>query len=198
MVLFTKEYFPMPVYCLLPLIFRLWSALLKYCGRSNLSSMSLHARFPQYASYRAPMRAIFLRDARVSHVELFDGQIWRLSFAPCLSHVSLCKFVYLWIVPHPTVLVMHLGIHWIGDVCILVFQTFYSNVKRLDMSLLQCCLIRLYSVLNPERFFLHAYVILFHCLIWNICQWAKCTTCFAFSTNTNTHIFVISTDDQRG
>jgi hypothetical protein len=47
MVLFTKEYFPISVLCLLFLIFRTWSTLLRWLGRCNLSPIALHTRSPE-------------------------------------------------------------------------------------------------------------------------------------------------------
>ena len=60
-----------------------------------------------------------------------------------------------------------LQIHGMCDVCnILLSHNGYllifcitKGLKCHDMYLLQCCLICLYIVLNPERFFLHIYVI---------------------------------------
>jgi hypothetical protein len=42
-VLFTKEYFPISVFCFLLLIFLLWSTLLRYHGFSNLSPTAFQA-----------------------------------------------------------------------------------------------------------------------------------------------------------
>ena len=60
-----------------------------------------------------------------------------------------------------------LQIHGMCDVCnILLSQNGYllifcitKGLKCHDMYLLECCLICLYIVLNPERFFLHIYAI---------------------------------------
>lgn len=49
------------------------------------------------------------------------------------------------------ILLSHNG--YLGVFCIA------TGIKHHDIYLLQCCLIRLYVVLNPERFFLHVYVI---------------------------------------
>jgi len=62
---------------------------------------------------------------------------------------------------------MHLQIHGMCDACIILlshngYRLIFCIAKGLkchDMYLLQCCLICLYIVLNPERFFLHIYVI---------------------------------------
>jgi hypothetical protein len=60
MLLFTKEYFPISVFCFLLLIFLSWSTLLRYHGLCNLSRLAFEARSPVYALKRAHMRAIFL------------------------------------------------------------------------------------------------------------------------------------------
>ena len=60
-----------------------------------------------------------------------------------------------------------LQIHGMCDVCIILLShngyllifCITKGLKCHDMYLLQCCLICLYIVLNPERFFLHIYVI---------------------------------------
>jgi len=88
MVLFTKEYFPISVLCLLFLIFRSWSILLRYLGRCNLSPIAFHARSPEYALKRAHIRDIFLRCDNASQ---FDSHKWYANlaafFAPCSTRV---------------------------------------------------------------------------------------------------------------
>jgi hypothetical protein len=69
MVLFTKEYLPMSVFCFMLLICLSWLTLLRQHGLCNLSPIAFQARSPVYALKRAHMRAIFLRCVKVSQFE---------------------------------------------------------------------------------------------------------------------------------
>lgn len=103
-----------------------------------------------------------------------------------------------------------LQIHGMCDVCIILlshngYLLIFCIAKGLKchvMCLLQCCLIGLYIVLNSEIFFLHM-CFSFHCLIWSVCQWQKCTThstCSARArthAHTHKHILAFSWDCQR-
>jgi hypothetical protein len=62
-----------------------------------------------------------------------------------------------------------------------------TGLKRHDVYLLHCCLIRLYVVLNPERFVLHV-CHSFYCLIWQT-QLKKFTFNVA-RTHAHAHTFV--------
>jgi hypothetical protein len=76
MLLFTKEYFPMSVFCFLLLIFLSWLSLLRQHGLRKLSPIAFQARSPLYVLKRAHMRAIFLRCVKVSQANNFyDVQI---------------------------------------------------------------------------------------------------------------------------
>jgi len=94
MVLFTKEYFPISFLCLLLLIFRSWSTLLRYCGRSNLPPIAFHAVSPEYALKRAHMRDNFLRDARISQFGLFVWYANLTAFFCTLSNEFICPSLY--------------------------------------------------------------------------------------------------------
>jgi len=112
--------------------------------------------------------------------------------------------VYLWIVPHPTVLVMHLQIHWMCDVCVILLShngyllIFFiaKGIKCHDMYLLQCCLICLYIVLNTERFFLHIYVIPSIALFEASASERNALP--VPHVHTHTHILTFSSNYQRG
>jgi hypothetical protein len=92
MVLFTEEYFPIPVFCFLLLIFVSWSPLLGCHGLCSLSPITFQARSPVYALTRARVRAIFLRSVKVSELESF---LWCANLAAMFctgSSAFICPF----------------------------------------------------------------------------------------------------------
>jgi hypothetical protein len=94
MVLFTKEYFPISLHCLLFLIFRSRSTPLRFLGRCNLSPIAFHSRSPEYALKSAHMRDIILRCDNVSQ---FDSVIFYANLAAffcMLSNACICASLY--------------------------------------------------------------------------------------------------------
>jgi hypothetical protein len=60
MVLLTKEYFSLSVFCFLALVFQLLPSLLKWHVPCNLFAVAVHAHSSEYTLKMADMRAIFL------------------------------------------------------------------------------------------------------------------------------------------
>jgi hypothetical protein len=85
MVQFTKQYFPISVFCFLLPIFLSWLTLLRYHGFSNLSPIASQARSPVYALNRAHMRDISMRCVNVSEFESF---LWWTNLAAVFCNRS--------------------------------------------------------------------------------------------------------------
>jgi len=93
------------------------------------------------------------------------------------------------------------------DVCVILLShngyllifSIAKGIKCRDMYLLQCCLICLYIVLNPERFFLHIYVIpsiaLFEA---SASERNALPVPHVAHAHTHTHILTFSSNYQRG
>jgi hypothetical protein len=93
MVLLIKEYFPISILCLLFLIFRSQTTLLRQSGRCNLSSIAFHARSPEYTLNRAHIRDILCCD----NVSQFDSFVWYANlttFLCTLSNACICPALY--------------------------------------------------------------------------------------------------------
>jgi len=87
MVLFTKEYFPRSVLCLLLLIFLSWSTLLSVAVL--ICHQLASTRVPQSTLWRGHICVItfYAKPKFPSSDCSYDVKIWPLSFAPCLTHI---------------------------------------------------------------------------------------------------------------